>query len=67
MLFFNKLKSEVFNKIRKSSENIKLKGPTITGGNMKKSSIINITNYAKKIRPPVENMKILSFLTKRDI
>lgn len=33
---------------------------------MKKSSII-ITNYAKKIRPPLENMKILSFLTKREI
>lgn len=44
-----------------------LKGPIVTGGNMKKSSIINVTNYAKKIRPPVEHMKILSFLTKREI
>lgn len=67
MLFLSKLKFEVLEKIRKFVEINKLKSSIILGGSMKKSSILNLTGFAKKIKPPVENMKILSFFTKKEI
>lgn len=64
MMVLNKFKSQVFQNIQKYVRISKSSVNAYSGNSVKKSIIIS---YAKKIKQPMNKMKILTYIPKKEL